>query len=106
MSRSVAVVGDLFMRAGMFEEALRAIAGVDLTIRSMELQWPDEAMSHGYSSDTAGELAALREFMGNPAEIASFVGDAEIFVDHLAPVTASMLDQLPNLRLIAVSRGG
>ena len=44
--------------------------------------------------------------MGEPDAIAAFVGDAEILVTHLAPVSASMLDRLPELRLIAVSRGG
>ncbi len=44
--------------------------------------------------------------MGDPTAIADFVGDAEILVDHLAPVTAGMLETLPDLRLIAVSRGG
>ena len=44
--------------------------------------------------------------MGEPDEIADFIGDAEILVDHLAPVTGAMLDRLPELKLIAVSRGG
>jgi len=106
MTHRIAIVGDYFMRAAMFEQALRQNLGGTLAIHSMELPWPDEPMSHGYAGDQGGELAGLREFMGDPAEIARFVADAEILIDHLAPVTASMLDQLPALRLIAVSRGG
>jgi D-3-phosphoglycerate dehydrogenase len=102
----IAIVGDYFMRAAMFEEALRRIEDAPLAIQSMELPWPDEPMQHGYAGDVGGELAGLREFMGDPDAIAAFVGDAEILVNHLAPVTARMLDRLPALRLIAVSRGG
>jgi D-3-phosphoglycerate dehydrogenase / 2-oxoglutarate reductase len=102
----IAIVGDLFMRASMFEDALRRVLDGELAIRAMELPWPDQPMRHGYAGDVGGELAGLREFMGDPAAIAAFVGDAEILVNHLAPVTAPMLDRLPALRLIAVSRGG
>jgi D-3-phosphoglycerate dehydrogenase len=106
MTRRIAIVGDHFMRAAMFEEALRRTLDVNLSIRAMELPWPDQPMQHGYAGDVGGELAGLHEFMGEPHAIATFVGDAEILVDHLAPVTAPMLDRLPALRLIAVSRGG
>jgi D-3-phosphoglycerate dehydrogenase / 2-oxoglutarate reductase len=102
----IAIIGDLFMRAHMFEDALRQALDGELAIRAMELPWPDQPMSHGYAGDTGGDLAGLREFMGDPAAIAAFVADAEILVDHLAPVTAGMLERLPDLRLIAVSRGG
>jgi D-3-phosphoglycerate dehydrogenase len=60
-------------------------------------------MEHGYEKPA---LAGLKEFMGNPDEIVEFVRDAEIVVDHLAPFSASMFDQLKDLRFIAVSRGG
>jgi D-3-phosphoglycerate dehydrogenase len=60
-------------------------------------------MEHGYAK--AG-LAGLKEYQGDPDAIADFVGDARILVDHLAPVTGPMLERLPRLELIAVSRGG
>ena len=34
------------------------------------------------------------------------MGDAEILVNHLAPLSGEMLDALPALRLVAVARGG
>jgi D-3-phosphoglycerate dehydrogenase len=102
----IAIVGDYFMRAAMFEDALRRTLEGKLAIRTMELPWPDEPMRHGYAGEVRGDLAGLREFMGDPDAIAAFVGDAEILVNHLAPVTATMLERLPALRLIAVSRGG
>jgi len=35
-----------------------------------------------------------------------FVDGADILINHLAPITGDMLDRLPTLKLIAVSRGG
>ena len=101
--REVAVVGDRFMVPQAFVDALNGIEGADLAVRTHELAWPDEPMQHGYAK--AG-LEGLKEYMGDPDEIADFVGDAEILIDHLAPVSGPMLERLPNLRLVAVSRGG
>lgn len=103
----IAIVGDLFMRAAMFVEGLDR-AGLDASShRSMELLWPDQPMQHGYQGEDVGDgLADLREYMGDPIEIAKFIGDASIFINHLAPVTREVLARCPNLKLIAVSRGG
>ena len=103
MTTRLAICGDLFMRAEFFADALREAVPEGLELRSMELPWPDQPMHHGYE---AGDLSGLKEFMGEPEEIVAFVEGAEIFVNHLAPVTAGMLERLPQLRLIAVSRGG
>ncbi len=48
----------------------------------------------------------LREYMGEPDEIVRFVDGAEILINHLAPINGDILDRLPALKLIAVSRGG
>ena len=60
-------------------------------------------MEHGYA--TAG-LAGLKEYFGDPDAIVDFVGGATVFVTHLAPLSAGMLERLPALKLVAVSRGG
>ena len=60
-------------------------------------------MKHGYAGDG---LEGLKEYLGEPDEIVRFVGDAEILVTHLAPINGAILDRLPGLKLIAVSRGG
>jgi D-3-phosphoglycerate dehydrogenase len=101
--REVAIVGDNFMQPAMFERALRAACGERVALRSLTLPWPDEPMEHGYAR--AG-LDGLKEYQGNPEEIVRFVGDAEVLVTQLAPVSGVMLDRMPALRLIAVSRGG
>jgi D-3-phosphoglycerate dehydrogenase len=99
----IAVIGDRFMLPSMFEAALREACGEKVEIDCLEQPWPDEPMAHGYAEPG---LDGLKEYMGDPDEIVGFVGDAQILVTHLAPVSAGMLDRLPALRLVAVSRGG
>ena len=96
----VSIIGDRFMAPEVFEAALPK-AGLDCRLH--QLAWPDEPFVNACET---GELAGLKEFMGEPGQIASMIGDAEVLVTHLAPVSASILERCPNLRLIAVSRGG
>jgi D-3-phosphoglycerate dehydrogenase / 2-oxoglutarate reductase len=44
--------------------------------------------------------------MGDAETVIAHVGDAPVFVTHLAPLSAGMFARLPALRLVAVSRGG
>ena len=99
----IAVIGDQFMKASAFTDALAKVPGLDADVRTMELPWPDQPMRHGYVD---GGLAGLREYMGEPDEIVRFVDGAEILINHLAPINGDILDRLPALKLIAVSRGG
>jgi D-3-phosphoglycerate dehydrogenase / 2-oxoglutarate reductase len=103
MSGAIAIIGDRFMLPNFFEDALRAACGEALTIRCLEQPWPDQPMEHGYAK--AG-MDGLKEYVGKPDEIVAFIGDAPILVTHLAPLSAAMMDCLPELRLIAVTRGG
>jgi D-3-phosphoglycerate dehydrogenase len=100
---AIAIIGDRFMSPSMFEKAIRRKCGDDLDIRSFEMPWPDEPMQHGYAE--AG-MDGLKEYQGEADEIVAMVGDAAIAVTQLAPFSAGMIDRLPNLKLIAVSRGG
>lgn len=102
MTRSLAIIGDRFMLSSMFEAAIRERGG-DLTIRCLDLPWPDEPMEHGYARPG---MDGLKEYMGAPDQVVDFIGDADMFVTHLAPLSAAMMDQLPGLRFVAVSRGG
>lgn len=103
MSHSAAIVGDRFMLPSMFEQAIRDACGPALPIRSLEQPWPDEPMEHGYARPG---MDGLKEYMGEADEIVAFIGDADIFVTHLAPLSAGMFARLPRLKLVAVSRGG
>jgi D-3-phosphoglycerate dehydrogenase len=47
-----------------------------------------------------------RDYHGDPDEMVGFVDKAEVLVTQFAPVLGQMLDRMPLLKLIAVSRGG
>ncbi|MDA4845071.1 2-hydroxyacid dehydrogenase [Hoeflea poritis] len=99
----IAIIGDLFMLPEVFAQKIETVCGNDHTIRTMQQPWPDVPMEHGYA--VAG-MDGLKEYFGTAEEVLDFVGDADIFVTHLAPLSRAMMEQLPNLRLVAVSRGG
>jgi D-3-phosphoglycerate dehydrogenase len=103
MTPNIAIIGDRFMLPSMFEAAIRDKCGDGLTVRSHEMPWPDVPMQHGYAVDG---MEGLKEYLGGADEIVGYVGDASIVVTQLAPFSAAIMDRLPNLRLIAVSRGG
>lgn len=101
--REVAVIGDHFMLPEAFENSLKTICKADINVRSMTQPWPDEPMEHGYA--TQG-MEGLKEYMGAPDDIVAFIDKAEVLVTHLAPISRAMLENLPHLKFIAVSRGG
>lgn len=99
----ISIIGDRFMLPSMFEQAIRARCPHELDIATFELPWPDQPMLHGYAQPG---MDGLKEYQGDPDEVLGYVGDSEIVVTQLAPFSAKMLARLPNLKLIAVSRGG
>ena len=99
----VAIIGDRFMLSSMFEEALQAACGGAVACRGLDLPWPDEPMEHGYAKPG---MDGLKEYMGEPEEVIGHVGEAAILVTHLAPLSAAMFAAMPQLKLVAVSRGG
>src|SRR6266542_2793404 len=101
MSDTIAIIGDRFMLPSVFADRIAAACGNGVKIRAHEQHWPDQPMEHGYA-DTP--LDGLKEFMGHPDEIAAIIGDAAMLVTHLAPVSRAMLERLPRLKFIAVSR--
>ena len=104
MTRKIAIIGDLFMLSSLFEEALLDRCRLHLLdIRKHDFAWPDQPMEHGYAVQG---MDGLKEYMGSADEVVELVGDAEIAVTHLAPFSAGIMDRLPALKLIAVSRGG
>ncbi|MGB5869420.1 MAG: 2-hydroxyacid dehydrogenase [Albidovulum sp.] len=103
MPKSVAIIGDLFMLPEIFASALEAACGDSVVLRSRKDNWPDEPMEHGYA--VAG-MEGLKEYFGTADDVVGFVGDAEILVTQLAPLSRGVFERLPNLKLVAVSRGG
>lgn len=104
MVHNISIIGDRFMLSQMFEDAIRERCRLhELNIRKHDLPWPDEPMEHGYA--VAG-MDGLKEYMGKAEQVIDLARGAEILVTQLAPLSAGMMDQLPDLRLVAVSRGG
>ena len=104
MGHKISIIGDRFMLSRLFEEALRErCKGFELDITQHDLPWPDEPMEHGYAVEG---MDGLKEYMGSADEVVSLVGDAEILVTHLAPLSDGIMARLPKLKFVAVSRGG
>ena len=106
------VIGDSFMLPEAFIAAVNHIEGWEFSIRQDRQNWPDDDLTHGYEPTAEGEisgldeLACLKEYFGRPEDVIPLIEDAEIYIGHLAPITQSVIDAAPNLKLIGVSRGG
>ncbi|RWQ64411.1 2-hydroxyacid dehydrogenase [Mesorhizobium sp.] len=103
MRKKIAIIGDRFMLPEVFREKIEKACGDNLDIRTLEAAWPDEPMEFG---NAALGLDKVKEYFGDPDEVVDFIGDAEIFVTQLAPLSETMMQRLPTLKLVAVSRGG
>jgi D-3-phosphoglycerate dehydrogenase len=103
LTKSIAIIGDHFMLPDVFEEKIKALCGDKVTTNSTKSNWPNEPMEHGYA---VKGMDGLKEYFGTADQVVDFVGDADILVTQLAPMSRSMFEQLPSLKMIAVSRGG
>jgi len=103
MTTRVAIIGDRFMLPSMFEDALVEACGNTISCNLLEQPWPDEPMEHGYAVEG---MDGLKEYMGTAGEVIGHVSDAPVLVTHLAPLSRRIFEALPNLKLVAVSRGG
>ncbi|MBZ9894700.1 2-hydroxyacid dehydrogenase [Mesorhizobium sp. BR1-1-6] len=103
MPRKIAIIGDNFMLPEVFRAKIEKVASGDLDVRTLQTAWPDEPMEFG---DPALGLDKVKEYFGRPDEVVEFIGDAEILVTQLAPLSEGMMRRLPALKLVAVSRGG
>ena len=103
MSTRIAIIGDNFMRADVFESALRGATSAPFTCAKLDLPFPDQPVVQRSESP---ELAGLREFQGTPEQVVAAAAGARILVTHVAPVSRGILRALPDLQMIAVARGG
>lgn len=94
----VLAVGDPFMPVTGFAEAL---AGLGDAVTVTELQITTTGAEPARTESERG----LREYAGDPAEVASAVKGHDVLVVHGAPVSAQALDA-PGLRLVCCARGG
>ncbi|MDO9414626.1 2-hydroxyacid dehydrogenase [Pararhizobium sp.] len=103
MTKKIAIIGDRFMLPDVFRDKIVEACGDGHDIRTLQMPWPDVPMEHGYA---VKGMDGLKEYLGDPDEIVEFIGDAELFITQLAPMSAGMLERLPGLKFVAVSRGG
>ena len=99
---NIAVIGDRFLRAKVFEDAIRARVSRPLEIVAKDFDWPDVPF-FGNDGPAGSEI---REYAGHPDDIRALVQPADVLVTHLAPVTADLLAGCGRLKFIGVSRGG
>ncbi|MBO0662081.1 2-hydroxyacid dehydrogenase [Jiella sp. MQZ9-1] len=99
----LSIIGDHFMLPEMFRSAIEAACPARPEMTLHTLPWPDEPMEHGYA--VAG-MDGLKEYQGSAEATIAMIGEAEMLVTHLAPLSRQMLEKLPKLKFVAVSRGG
>ena len=89
----ILVIGDSYMTAEVFTRAFRE-RGIDTDAVTMTIAEP------------TWDTAAIREFEGDPAEVARLAAGYDVVAFHAAPVTAEVIAALPELRLLGCARGG
>lgn len=94
----VLVVGDAYMPASVFVAALASL-GDTVTVTELQIGSTEAAQPRTDSE------RALREYVGDPADLVAAVAGHQVLVVHGAPVTAEILDAAP-LRLVCCARGG
>ena len=94
----VLAVGDAFMPAGLFTAALASL-GDAVAVTELQIVGTDAAPPRTESEKV------LREYMGDPADLAAALHGHEVLLVHGAPVSAEVLDAAP-LRLVCCARGG
>ena len=99
-SPRLTILGDRFVLPSIVESAVRAVVGDALEIATHQMDWPDAATVSGSPGDP------VREYSGTEAEVARAADGAEALIVHMAPVTRKTIEALPDLKFIAVCRGG
>jgi D-3-phosphoglycerate dehydrogenase len=93
----VLAAGDLFIRSALLRASLERILGERADISEIEFPWPDEPF---------GKIGEVDEASGSEEQLIEALKGKTAIVTHLAPMTERVLDASPDLKLIAVSRGG
>lgn len=93
----VLAAGDRFIRTELFRLALETHVQADLDIREIEFTWPDEPF---------GRVGEVDEAAGTEQQLIEALQGATAIVTQLAPLTERVIAASPELRLIAVGRGG
>lgn len=94
----ILAAGDRFIRSSLFRASLeRALGNRPAEIAEIEFAWPDEPF---------GRVGEVDEASGDEEQVIAALEGATAIVTQLAPMTERVIAASPDLRLIAVSRGG
>ncbi|GAA0034201.1 2-hydroxyacid dehydrogenase [Brevibacterium metallidurans] len=97
MTVKVLAAGDNFILPETFSKALASELGDRVDISELLLPWPDTPF---------GAVGEVDEASGTEEELIAALDGRDALVTQLAPVTERVLDAVPGLRFIGVSRGG
>lgn len=96
----IATLSDRFITADLLSDLLNQhlepVVG-ELSIRDMALGWPE---------DTPISDDEILEYVGDPDEVAVFVGDAQVVITQVAPISRALIENASSLQIIAPARGG
>lgn len=93
----VLAAGDLFIRSSLLRSALETAMPEGIEIAETEFGWPDVPF---------GRVAEVDEASGSEDELIDALRGSTAIVTQLAPLTERVMEAVPELRFIAVSRGG
>lgn len=94
----VSIIGDLFMRAETFSRALSEAGGDRYELMTHENEWPVAPFDPPRDG--------IKEYQGQDEKTIEQIGDAEILILHMAPLTRAVFERCANLKLIGISRAG
>jgi D-3-phosphoglycerate dehydrogenase len=94
----VLVIGDPYMPVSAYAESLAGLDGA-ATVTSMQIE------DIGSAPPRTESERSLREYAGDPAEVARAASGQDVLIVHGAPVSSEALDAGP-LRLVCCARGG
>ncbi len=94
----VLVVGDPYMPSSAYAEPLARL-GDEVEVTSMQIE------GVAFAPPRTESERRLREYVGDPADIARAVAGHDVLIVHGAPVSSEVLDAA-RLRLVCCARGG
>jgi D-3-phosphoglycerate dehydrogenase / 2-oxoglutarate reductase len=97
MTTRVLAAGDHFVLNRLLIDAVRAEVTGELEFAELTLDWPLVPF---------GRVAEVDEASGTEEQLIEALGDAEICLTQMAPLTRRVIEASPRLRLIGIGRGG
>jgi D-3-phosphoglycerate dehydrogenase len=92
------------MKSEIFEEVIKKkLSDHVISFTKKDVEWPDGPFHNDYGK---GHFSNIKEYFGNEDDVINTVKDNEILITDLAPITENIINKIPNLKFIGVSRGG